>query len=66
VAGVRLDPRWRQAITIGRVAAAAGWAGLTAIEVHPAHRRRGLARAVTAALAAQASASPAAVKPGTV
>jgi ribosomal protein S18 acetylase RimI-like enzyme len=45
-----------QAIAIGRVAAAAGWAGLTAIEVHPAHRRRGLARAVTAALAAQASA----------
>ena len=42
-----------QAIAIGRVGAAAGWAGLTAIEVDPARRRRGLARAVTAALAAQ-------------
>ena len=41
---------------IGRVAVAQGWAGLTAIEVNPAHRRRGLARALTAALAAQAAA----------
>jgi ribosomal protein S18 acetylase RimI-like enzyme len=40
---------------IGRVAVAAGWAGLTAIEVHPEHRRRGLATAVTAALAARAA-----------
>jgi ribosomal protein S18 acetylase RimI-like enzyme len=38
-------------IAIGRVAVAAGWAGLTAIEVDPEHRRRGLATAVTAALA---------------
>jgi N-acetylglutamate synthase len=45
-----------QTIAIGRVAAAAGWAGLTAIEVAPGHRRRGLATAVTAALAAQAAA----------
>lgn len=45
-----------QAIAIGRVAVAAGWAGLTAIEVDPAHRRRGLARAVTRALAAEAGA----------
>ena len=36
-----------QAIAIGRVAVADGWAGLTAIEVDPAHRRRGLARVVT-------------------
>jgi N-acetylglutamate synthase len=41
---------------IGRVAAANGWAGLTAIEVHPRHRRRGLGLAITAALAAAASA----------
>lgn len=40
---------------IGRVAAAGGWAGLTAIEVHPAHRRRGLATAVTLTLAALAA-----------
>ncbi|HEX3389018.1 MAG TPA: GNAT family N-acetyltransferase [Streptosporangiaceae bacterium] len=45
-----------ETIAIGRVAAAAGWAGLTAIEVAPGHRRRGLATAVTAALAAQAAA----------
>ena len=44
------------ALAIGRVAVAQGWAGLTAIEVHPAHRRRGLAQALTAAMAAQASA----------
>jgi N-acetylglutamate synthase len=43
-----------QTIAIGRVAAADGWAGLTAIEVDPGHRRRGLASAVTAALAAAA------------
>ena len=35
---------------------ARGWAGLTAIEVDPAHRRRGLARTLTGALAAQAAA----------
>ena len=40
-----------QTIAIGRVAADAGWAGITAIETDPAHRRRGLARAVTVALA---------------
>ena len=45
-----------ETIAIGRVAAAAGWGGLTAIEVAPGHRRRGLATAVTAALAAQAAA----------
>jgi ribosomal protein S18 acetylase RimI-like enzyme len=45
-----------ETIAIGRVAAAAGWAGLTAIEVAPGHRRRGLATVVTAALAAQAAA----------
>jgi len=45
-----------QTIAIGRVAAAAGWAGLTAIEVAPGYRRRGLATVVTAALAARASA----------
>lgn len=43
-------------LAIGRVAVAGGWGGLTAIEVDPAHRRRGLARAVTAALASQAAA----------
>ncbi len=41
-------------IAIGRVAVAAGWAGLTAVEVDPAHRRRGLGRAITSALTAAA------------
>jgi ribosomal protein S18 acetylase RimI-like enzyme len=44
-----------QTIAIGRVAAAGGWAGLTAIEVDLGHRRRGLGRAVTGALAAAAA-----------
>jgi N-acetylglutamate synthase len=43
-------------LAIGRVAVARGWAGLTAVEVDPRHRRRGLARTLTAALAAQAAA----------
>ena len=41
---------------IGRVAVAGNWAGLTAVEVHPGHRRRGLGAAVTAALAAAVAA----------
>jgi N-acetylglutamate synthase len=48
---VREDGR---TVAIGRVAAAAGWAGLTAIEVDPGHRRRGLGAAITSALAAAA------------
>jgi len=43
-------------IAIGRVAAAGDWAGLTAVEVDPGQRRRGLGRAVTGALAAAAAA----------
>jgi N-acetylglutamate synthase len=41
-------------IAVGRVAVAADWAGITAVEVDPGHRRRGLGRAVTGALAAAA------------
>jgi N-acetylglutamate synthase len=44
-----------QTVAIGRVAGAGGWAGLTAIEVAPQHRRKGLAIAITAALAARAA-----------
>jgi len=44
-----------QTVAVGRVAVAAEWAGLTAVEVHPGHRRRGLATAITAALAAAAA-----------
>lgn len=47
-ASVREDGR---TIAIGRVAADAGWAGITAIETDPEHRRRGLATTVTVALA---------------
>lgn len=45
-----------ETIAIGRVAAAGDWAGLTAIEVDPRHRRRGLGAAVTVALTAAAAA----------
>jgi GNAT superfamily N-acetyltransferase len=45
-----------QTVAIGRVAVAAEWAGLTAVEVHREHRRRGLATAITAALATAAAA----------
>lgn len=41
-------------VAIGRAAGAGSWAGLTAIEVDPRCRRRGLGAAVTAALAAAA------------
>ncbi|MFB4319847.1 GNAT family N-acetyltransferase [Actinomadura sp. 21ATH] len=44
-----------KAIAIGRVAGSETWAGITAVEVHPAHRRRGLATAITAALSAHAA-----------
>ncbi len=42
-------------VAVGRVAVADGWGGLTAVEVHPGHRRTGLATAITAALAAAAA-----------
>ena len=44
-----------ETLAVGRVAAAGAWAGLTAVEVHPRHRGRGFARAVTAALARSAA-----------
>lgn len=44
-----------QTIAIGRVALAGGWAGLTAIEVDPRHRRQGLATAITRALVLSAA-----------
>lgn len=43
-------------IAIGRVAGSSDWAGLTAIEVDARHRRKGLGRVVTAALASSAAA----------
>ncbi len=48
---------WRDGViaAIGRVSVAAGWAGLTAIEVAPACRRAGLGTAVTTALTAAAA-----------
>jgi ribosomal protein S18 acetylase RimI-like enzyme len=44
-----------ETLAIGRVAVAAGWAGLTAIETAAQYRRRGLATAITSALAAVAA-----------
>ncbi|MGE5290678.1 MAG: GNAT family N-acetyltransferase [Micromonosporaceae bacterium] len=46
----------RTPVAIGRLALADGWGGLTAIEVHPGHRRRGLGTLITAALTSAASA----------
>jgi GNAT superfamily N-acetyltransferase len=42
-------------IAVARVAAAGGWAGFTAVEVSPDHRRRGLATLLTSVLAAHAA-----------
>jgi len=42
-------------VAIGRVAVADGWGGLSAVAVHPGHRRTGLATAITAALAGAAA-----------
>jgi len=44
-----------QTVAIGRVAHAGDWAGLTAIEVGPRFRRKGLGTVVTTALAAAAT-----------
>ncbi len=44
-----------QVIAIGRVAVASAWAGITAVEVDPLHRRQGLATVVTGALATAAA-----------
>jgi ribosomal protein S18 acetylase RimI-like enzyme len=44
-----------QTIAVARVAASGDWAGFTAVEVSPKHRRRGLARAITAQLASRAA-----------
>lgn len=41
-------------LAIARLSIAGGWAGLTAVEVHPDHRRRGLGAAITAAACREA------------
>ena len=41
-------------VAVGRLAVSRGWGGITAMEVSPSHRRRGLGRAVLAALARRA------------
>lgn len=40
----------RRTVAIGRVASSRGWSGITAVEVAPDHRRRGLGQVVMAAL----------------
>jgi N-acetylglutamate synthase len=42
-------------LAIARLSVVGGWAGLTAVEVHPGHRRQGLGVAVTAAAAQEAA-----------
>jgi GNAT superfamily N-acetyltransferase len=44
------------AIAVGRLSIAGGWAGITAVEVDSAHRRRGLGSALTQAICAEAAA----------
>jgi GNAT superfamily N-acetyltransferase len=44
-----------QAVAVGRVSVAAGWAGITAVEVAADHRRGGLGTALTVALAGAAA-----------
>jgi N-acetylglutamate synthase len=44
-----------ETVAVGRVSVAAGWAGITAVDVDPRFRRRGLGAAVTRALAAEAA-----------
>jgi len=41
-------------LAIARLSIAEGWAGLTAVEVHPDHRRQGLGAAITAAACREA------------
>jgi N-acetylglutamate synthase len=43
-----------EVLAIARLSIAAGWAGLTAVEVHPGHRRQGLGVAITAAACREA------------
>jgi N-acetylglutamate synthase len=42
-------------LAIARLSVAGGWAGLTAVEVHPGHRRQGLGVAITAAAGQEAA-----------
>jgi N-acetylglutamate synthase len=44
------------AMAVGRLSIAEGWAGITAVEVDPAYRRRGLGAALTQAICAEAAA----------
>jgi N-acetylglutamate synthase len=43
-----------QTVAVGRVSVAAGWAGITAVDVAPGHRRKGLGTALTRTLATAA------------
>jgi N-acetylglutamate synthase len=52
---LRAAGRTVSTVSIGRVALAEGWAGLTAIRVDPQYRRQGLAQVMTAALAQTAA-----------
>lgn len=44
-----------EVLAIGRLSIADGWAGITAVEVSPAHRRRGLGATLTLAVCAEAA-----------
>jgi ribosomal protein S18 acetylase RimI-like enzyme len=44
-----------EVLAIARLSMADGWAGITAVEVHPGHRRQGLGGAITAAACQEAA-----------
>ena len=44
-----------EVLAIARLSISGGWAGITAVEVHPGHRRQGLGVAVTAAAGQEAA-----------
>lgn len=44
-----------EVLAIARLSVAGGWGGLTAVEVHPDHRRQGLGAAITAAACQEAA-----------
>lgn len=45
-----------RAVAVGRLSVSDGWAGITAVEVDPGYRRRGLGTAITLGICAQATA----------
>lgn len=54
-ASIRAGGSGGEVLAIGRLSLAGGWAGITAVEVGPGHRRAGLGTALTRGICAQAA-----------